>query len=153
MGKTEKEKFAGAVDSFAIEAMTRDGKSLQSGTSHYLGTNFARGFDIQYQDRNGRLVYPHQTSWGISTRLIGALICTHGDQRGLVLPPRVAPIQVVIVPISLKNDELDSLDIKISQARCGKCENNCLLTINRFSNGKTFISGNRCEKGEVRQRV
>ena len=113
--KTEKEKFAGAVDSFAIEAMTRDGKSLQSGTSHYLGTNFARGFDIQYQDRNGRLVYPHQTSWGISTRLIGALICTHGDQRGLVLPPRVAPIQVVIVPISLKNDELVSYCKELNQ--------------------------------------
>ena len=104
--KTEKEKFAGAVDTYTIESMTRDGKSLQAGTSHYLGTNFAKSFDIQFQDRNGKLEYPHQTSWGTSTRLIGALICAHGDQRGLVLPPRVAPIQVVIVPITLKNDAL-----------------------------------------------
>ncbi len=104
--KTEKEKFAGAVETYSIEAMTRDGKSLQAGTSHYLGTNFAKSFDIQFQSREGKLEYPHQTSWGTSTRLIGALICAHGDQRGLVLPPRVAPIQVVIVPITLKNEDL-----------------------------------------------
>ncbi len=104
--KTEKEKFAGAEITYSIESMTRDGKSLQSGTSHYLGTNFAKSFDIQFQDRDGKMAYPHQTSWGTSTRLIGALICAHGDERGLVLPPRVAPIQVVIVPITTKNDEL-----------------------------------------------
>lgn len=104
--KTEKEKFAGAVDTYTFETMTRDGKSLQSGTSHYLGTNFARSFDIKFQGRNGELQYPHQTSWGTSTRMIGALICAHGDQRGLVLPPRVAPIQVIIVPITTKNETL-----------------------------------------------
>jgi len=104
--KTEKEKFAGAEITYSIESMTRDGKSLQSGTSHYLGTNFAKSFDIQFQDRDGKMAYPHQTSWGTSTRLIGALICAHGDERGLVLPPRVAPIQVVIVPITTKNEEL-----------------------------------------------
>lgn len=104
--KTEKEKFAGAVETYTFESMTRDGKSLQSGTSHYLGTNFAKSFGIQFQDREGKLAYPHQTSWGTSTRLIGALICAHGDERGLVLPPRIAPIQVVIVPITLKNAEL-----------------------------------------------
>ncbi|MBO5103220.1 MAG: proline--tRNA ligase [Clostridia bacterium] len=104
--KTEKEKFAGAVDTYTFETMTRDGKSLQSGTSHYLGTNFAQGFNIKFQNKNGEMTYPHQTSWGSSTRLIGALICAHGDQRGLVLPPKIAPIQVVIVPITLKNDDL-----------------------------------------------
>ena len=104
--KTEKEKFAGAEITYSIESMTRDGKSLQSGTSHYLGTNFAKSFDIQFQDREGKMAYPHQTSWGTSTRLIGALICAHGDERGLALPPKIAPIQVVIVPITLKNDDL-----------------------------------------------
>ncbi len=104
--KTEKEKFAGAVETYTFETMTRDGKSLQSGTSHYLGQNFAKGFDIKYQSREGKMDYPHQTSWGVSTRLMGALICAHGDQRGLVLPPRLAPIQVMIVPITLKNQDL-----------------------------------------------
>ena len=104
--KTEKEKFAGAVDTYSIETMTRDGKSLQSGTSHYLGQNFTKAFDIRYQNREGQFVYPEQTSWGVSTRLIGALICAHGDQRGLALPPKIAPIQVVLVPITLKNDDL-----------------------------------------------
>lgn len=104
--KTEKEKFAGAVDTYSIETMTRDGKSLQSGTSHYLGQNFTKAFDIRYQNREGQFVYPEQTSWGVSTRLIGALICAHGDQRGLALPPKIAPIQVILVPITLKNDDL-----------------------------------------------
>ncbi len=104
--KTEKEKFAGAVDTYSIETMTRDGKSLQSGTSHYLGQNFTKAFDIRYQNREGQFVYPEQTSWGVSTRLIGALICAHGDQRGLALPPKIAPIQVILVPITLKNDGL-----------------------------------------------
>ena len=104
--KTEKEKFAGAVDTYSIETMTRDGKSLQSGTSHYLGQNFTKAFDIRYQNREGQFVYPEQTSWGVSTRLIGALICAHGDQRGLALPPKIASIQVILVPITLKNDDL-----------------------------------------------
>ncbi|MEG1509141.1 MAG: proline--tRNA ligase [Clostridia bacterium] len=98
--KSEKEKFAGANATYGMEAMMLDGKSLQAGTSHDLGCNFAKGFNIKYLDKNGELQYPFQTSWGVSTRLIGALIMAHGDQRGLVLPPRVAPIQVVIVPIA-----------------------------------------------------
>ncbi len=98
--KSEKEKFAGAVDTYAMEAMMLDGKSLQAGTSHYLGQNFSSAFEIKYLDRDGQLKNPYQTSWGVSTRLIGALIMAHGDQRGLKLPPRVAPIQVVIVPIA-----------------------------------------------------
>ena len=97
--KTPTERFAGAVRTFTIEGMMRDGKALQSGTSHYLGTNFARAFDITYQDADNELQHVHTTSWGMSTRMIGAVILAHGDDAGLVLPPRLAPIQVVIVPI------------------------------------------------------
>lgn len=98
--KTEKEKFAGAVATFGMEAMMLDGKSLQAGTSHYLGQNFAKAFDIKYLDKDGTLKYGYTTSWGTSTRLIGAVIMAHGDQRGLVLPPKVAPIQAVIIPVA-----------------------------------------------------
>ena len=102
--KTEKEKFAGAVATFGMEAMMKDGKSLQAGTSHYLGQNFAKSFDIKYLDKDGAQKYAYTSSWGVSTRLIGALIMSHGDQRGLVLPPVVAPLQVVIVPIAQKKE-------------------------------------------------
>ena len=98
--KTEKEKFAGAVATYGMEAMMLDGKSLQAGTSHYLGQNFAKAFDIKFLDKDGKQKYGFTTSWGVSTRLIGAIIMAHGDQRGLVLPPKVAPIQVVIVPVA-----------------------------------------------------
>ena len=98
--KTDKEKFAGAEATYTIEAMMHDGKALQSGTSHYFGDGFARAFDITFTDRNNKLQYPHQTSWGLSTRIIGAIIMTHGDDNGLVLPPAIAPIQVVRVPIA-----------------------------------------------------
>lgn len=100
--KTEKEKFAGAVATFGMEAMMKDGKSLQAGTSHYFGQNFAKAFDIKYLDKDGAQKLAYTSSWGVSTRLIGALIMAHGDQRGLVLPPVVAPVQVVIVPIAAK---------------------------------------------------
>lgn len=100
--KTEKEKFAGAVATFGMEAMMKDGKSLQAGTSHYLGQNFAKAFDIKFLDKDGTQKLGYTTSWGVSTRLIGALIMAHGDKRGLVLPPVVAPIQAVIVPIAAK---------------------------------------------------
>lgn len=96
--KTEKEQFAGAQATYTIEAMMHDGKALQSGTSHYFGDGFARAFDITFQSRDNTPQYPHQTSWGMSTRIIGAIIMTHGDNDGLVLPPDIAPIQVVIVP-------------------------------------------------------
>lgn len=98
--KTEREKFAGAVDTYGIEAVMRDGKCLQAGTSHYLGTNFAKSADIKYLDKDGEWKYGYTTSWGVSTRLIGAVIMTHGDERGIKLPPRIAPVQVVIVPIA-----------------------------------------------------
>ena len=100
--KTEKEKFAGAIATYGMEAMMKDGKSLQSGTSHFLGQNFAKAFDIKFLDKDGVQKYVYTSSWGVSTRLIGALIMAHGDARGLVLPPKVAPEQVVIVPIAAK---------------------------------------------------
>ncbi|MEG2570826.1 MAG: proline--tRNA ligase, partial [Clostridia bacterium] len=98
--KTEKEKFAGAEKTYTIEAMMHDGKALQSGTSHYFGDGFARAFKIEYTDRDNKLKNPYQTSWGMSTRLIGGIIMTHGDDNGLVLPPRIAPIQAVVIPIA-----------------------------------------------------
>ena len=97
--KTENQRFAGAVNTYCIEGLMKDGKALQMGTSHYLGQNFARAFDTKYQDQSGQLQYVHQTSWGVSTRLIGAIVMTHHDEKGLKLPPKIAPTQIVIVPI------------------------------------------------------
>ena len=98
--KTDKEKFSGALETYSIEALMPDGKALQSGTTHYFGNGFAKAFGIQFQGRDGKLTNPYQTSWGVSTRLIGATIMVHGDNNGLVLPPQVAPIQVVVIPIA-----------------------------------------------------
>ncbi len=98
--KTEREKFAGAEFTQSIEAMMHDGKALQSGTSHYFGDGFSRAFNVQFTSRNNTLEYPHQTSWGMSTRIIGAIIMTHGDDDGLVLPPAIAPVQAVIIPVA-----------------------------------------------------
>ena len=98
--KTDKEKFAGAEATYTIEAMMHDGKALQSGTSHYFGDGFSRAFDVTFTDKENKLSYPHQTSWGCTTRLIGAVIMTHGDDNGLVLPPMIAPTQVMIVPVA-----------------------------------------------------
>lgn len=118
--KTEKEKFAGAVATYGMEAMMKDGKSLQAGTSHYLGQNFSKAFDIQFQDKDGVQKYAYTSSWGVSTRLIGAIIMTHGDQRGLVLPPVVSPVQTVIVPIAAKkggvNEACAELESKLKAA-------------------------------------
>ena len=102
--KTEKEKFAGAVDTYTVETLMHDGRALQSGTSHYFGQNFTKPFDVKFQNREGKEEYAYQTSWGISTRLIGGVIMAHGDNRGLKLPPRVAPIQAVIVPIAMHKE-------------------------------------------------
>ena len=102
--KTEKEKFAGAEATYAIEALMHDGKALQSGTSHNFGDGFAKAFGIQYTDKENKLQYVHQTSWGMTTRLIGAVIMVHGDNSGLVLPPKVAPVQVMIIPIQQKKE-------------------------------------------------
>jgi len=97
--KSDAEKFAGAVTTYAIEAVMQDGKALQAGTSHYLGQNFAKAFDVQFQNKEGQLQYVYATSWGVSTRLIGALVMSHSDDAGLVLPPRLAPIELVVIPI------------------------------------------------------
>ncbi len=102
--KTEKEKFAGAEATYTIEALMHDGKALQSGTSHNFGDGFAKAFDIQFTDKDNKLKYVYQTSWGMSTRIIGAIIMVHGDNSGLVLPPKVAPIQVMIIPIQQKKE-------------------------------------------------
>lgn len=103
--KTAGERFAGALSTLTIEAMMRDGKALQSGTSHYLGENFARAFNISFNDVNNQQAYAHTTSWGFSTRFIGAIVMSHGDDKGLILPPRLAPHQVVVLPIYRANDE------------------------------------------------
>lgn len=104
--KTEREKFAGAKETYAIEALMHDGQALQSGTTHYFGNEFAKAFDIKYTDESNQIQYAYQTSWGVSTRLIGALIMVHGDDNGLVLPPYVAPTQVVIIPIGTNPEVL-----------------------------------------------
>ena len=97
--KTDSQRFAGAVTTYCIEGLMKDGKALQMGTSHYLGQNFAKAFDTKFQDQNGQLQFVHQTSWGVSTRLIGAIIMTHNDEKGLKLPPNIAPVQIIVVPI------------------------------------------------------
>lgn len=115
--KSEKERFAGALDTFAIEALMQDGKALQAGTSHFLGQNFAKAFDVKFADKNGKLDYVWATSWGVSTRLMGALIMAHSDDNGLVLPPKLAPIQVVIVPIYKGQDQLDRINEKANRIK------------------------------------
>ncbi len=112
--KTATERFAGALDTYTIEAMMQDGKALQSGTSHFLGQNFGKAFNVQFVDKNNQLDYAWATSWGVSTRLMGALIMTHSDDNGLVLPPHLAPIQVVIVPIYKGSEGLAHLDSKLN---------------------------------------
>ena len=111
--KTETEKFAGADETYTMEAMTYDGKALQSGTSHYFGQNFTKPFDVKFQNREGKLEYAYQTSWGISTRLIGAIIMAHGDNRGLKLPPKVAPIQVEVIPIAMHKEGVEEAVSKV----------------------------------------
>lgn len=111
--KSETERFAGALDTYTIEAMMQDGKALQSGTSHFLGQNFGKAFDVQFINKENKLEYAWATSWGVSTRLMGALIMTHSDDNGLVLPPKLAPIQVVIVPIYKNEEQLAAIDAKV----------------------------------------
>lgn len=113
--KSATERFAGALDTYTIEALMQDGKALQSGTSHFLGQNFGRAFNVQFVDKNNQMDYAWATSWGVSTRLMGALIMTHSDDNGLVLPPHLAPIQVVIVPIYKGDDELNALNTTLGQ--------------------------------------
>ncbi len=112
--KSANERFAGALETYTIEAMMQDGKALQSGTSHFLGQNFAKAFDVKFVNNENKLEYVWATSWGVSTRLMGALIMTHSDDNGLVLPPKLAPIQVVIVPIYKNQEQLNEIDAKVN---------------------------------------
>ncbi len=115
--KTESERFAGAVDTYCIEALMQDGKALQSGTSHFLGQNFAKAFDVKYLNKENKLEYVWASSWGVSTRLMGALIMAHSDDHGLVLPPKLAPIQVAIVPIYKKPEQLEEISLKANEIK------------------------------------
>ena len=133
--KSVNERFAGAEDTYCIEALMQDGKALQAGTSHFLGQNFAKAFDVKFSDQNNKQEYVWATSWGVSTRLIGGLVMTHSDDEGLVLPPRIAPIQVVIVPIFKGEEQKAILDEKVAELvksfkAAGirvKYDNSCLL--------------------------
>jgi prolyl-tRNA synthetase len=112
--KSPAERFAGAVDTYCIEALMQDGKALQAGTSHFLGQNFAKAFDVQFSNKENQLEYVWATSWGVSTRLIGALVMAHSDDDGLILPPRIAPLQVVIVPIYKNDEQKAKIDEKVT---------------------------------------
>jgi len=117
--KTASERFAGAIDTYCIEALMQDGKALQAGTSHFLGQNFAKAFDVKFSDRQNKLDYVWATSWGVSTRLVGALVMAHSDDEGLILPPRIAPIQVVIVPIYKGDERKELLEAKGKEIAAG----------------------------------
>lgn len=114
--KTDKEKFAGAEKTYTVEAMMYDGVALQNGTSHYFGSHFAKAFGIEFLNKENKLETPYQTSWGVTTRMIGSIIMTHGDDRGLVLPPKIAPTKVIIIPIGKDNEEVsNAIDSIVSQ--------------------------------------
>ncbi len=115
--KSENERFAGALDTYAIEALMQDGKALQAGTSHFLGQNFAKAFDVQFTDKNGKLDYVWATSWGLSTRMIGALVMAHADNHGLVLPPRLAPVHVIIIPVFKNAEQLGRISETVYKIR------------------------------------
>ena len=145
--KSESEKFAGAIDTYCVEALMQDGKALQAGTSHFLGQNFAKAFDVKYTNKKGKLEYVWATSWGVSTRLMGALIMSHGDDNGLVLPPELAPYQVVIVPIYKTNDEH-----KMVEKVCNSIKENLIKSGIRvhFDNRDTLKPGFKFNEYELK---
>jgi len=145
--KSESEKFAGAIDTYCVEALMQDGKALQAGTSHFLGQNFAKAFDVKYTNKKGKLEYVWATSWGVSTRLMGALIMSHGDDNGLVLPPELAPFQVVIVPIYKTNDEY-----KMVEKVCNSIKENLIKSGIRvhFDNRDTLKPGFKFNEYELK---
>ena len=145
--KSESEKFAGAVDTYTIEAMMGDKKALQAGTSHYLGQNFSKAFDVKFQDSDNSEKYVYATSWGVSTRLIGALIMVHGDDKGLRLPPNIAPIQVVIVPIYKNEDDLNNIKKSINPLLNKLSENN---TSFYFDNRENISPGFKFNEWEMK---
>jgi len=132
--KSESERFAGAIDTYCIEALMQDGKALQAGTSHFLGQNFAKAFDVKYAHKDGMLEYVWATSWGVSTRLMGALIMAHSDNNGLVLPPKLAPVHVVIVPIYKGEDELKKMCERAEQIKAALAEKNIVVKIDDRDN-------------------
>ncbi len=145
--KSESEKFAGAIDTYSVEALMQDGKALQAGTSHFLGQNFAKAFDVKYTNKKGKLEYVWATSWGVSTRLMGALIMSHGDDNGLVLPPELAPFQVVIIPIYKTNDEH-----KMVEKVCNSIKENLIKSGIRvhFDNRDTLKPGFKFNEYELK---
>jgi len=145
--KSEGERFPGAVDTYCIEAMMQDGKALQAGTSHFLGQNFAKAFDVKFASKEGKLDYVWGTSWGVSTRLMGALIMAHSDDEGLILPPKLAPIHVVIVPIFRSEDELSKITIEVEKLMVVLREQGCTV---KFDNRDTQKPGFKFAEWELK---
>ncbi|GJM62173.1 MULTISPECIES: proline--tRNA ligase [Persicobacter] len=145
--KSESERFAGALETYTIEALMQDGKALQAGTSHFLGQNFAKAFDVKFQSKEGQLEHVWGTSWGVSTRLMGALIMAHSDDEGLVLPPKLAPIQVVIVPIYRKEEELEAIADKVKEIRAALLKKGISV---KFDDRDTFKPGFKFAEWELK---
>ncbi|MBC7862466.1 MAG: proline--tRNA ligase, partial [Bacteroidia bacterium] len=141
------ERFAGAEDTYCIEAMMQDGKALQAGTSHFLGQNFAKAFDVKFANKEGGMDFVWATSWGVSTRLIGALIMSHSDDKGLVLPPKLAPIQVVIIPIYKSMEGLDKISVVALQLKKQLEEKGISV---KFDNDDKFRPGHKFAEYEVK---
>ena len=145
--KSESEKFAGAEETYCIESLMQDGKALQAGTSHFLGQNFAKAFDVKFADKDGKLDHVWATSWGVSTRLMGALIMSHGDDNGLVLPPKLAPYQIVIIPIFKSEDELNEISEYIKPI-LNEIRNNGYSV--KFDNRLNFKPGYKFNEHEIK---
>jgi prolyl-tRNA synthetase len=145
--KSENERFAGAIETYCIEALMQDGKALQAGTSHFLGQNFAKAFDVKFQSKEGKLEHVWATSWGVSTRLMGALIMAHSDDKGLVLPPKLAPTQVVFVPIYKSDEELAKISEKVNELK-SKLEEKGIST--HFDNRDTVKPGFKFAEYELK---
>lgn len=145
--KTESERFAGALDTYCIEALMQDGKALQAGTSHFLGQNFAKAFDVKFTSKEGKLEHVWATSWGVSTRLIGALIMAHSDDAGLVLPPKLAPIQVVVVPIFKTDEEKAEIDV-LADRLIVECKNRDISI--KFDDRDTYRPGYKFAEWELK---
>ncbi len=145
--KTESEKFPGAVNTYTFESLMQDGKALQSGTSHFLGQNFAKAFDVKFQSKEGKLEYVWATSWGVTTRLVGALIMAHSDDKGLLLPPKIAPIHVVIVPIYKNLEELNKISVKALEIK-KKLETKGIIV--KYDDRDTFKPGFKFAEYELK---
>jgi prolyl-tRNA synthetase len=145
--KSESERFAGAIDTLAIEALMQDGKALQAGTSHFLGQNFAKAFDVKFADKDGNLSYVWATSWGVSTRLMGALVMAHSDDNGLVLPPKLAPYQVIIVPIYNNMEQLEQISVKAREIMTELRKNDISV---RFDDRDAYRPGHKFAEYELK---